>query len=160
MTKTRALDHLVIAARDLDEGSEWLRDRMAAGEVAAPVAPAFETSLGHLSAALGGCERIANTPIPFTYAVIIHRCIYLYCFWLPFGLLDAIGWMTPVIVCFIAYTFFALEALGAEIENPFGADANDLALGAMSHMIEASMLEMLAEPARSAAPVARGHILE
>lgn len=139
--------------------SEWLRDRLAAGQIQAPVVPALETSLEQLGTALGGCERIANTPIPFTYAVILHRSIYLYCFWLPFGLLDTIGWMTPVIVCFIAYTFFALEALGAEIENPFDEDANDLALNAMSHTIEASVLELVGEPPRTTAPQARDYVL-
>ena len=139
--------------------SEWLRDRLAAGQIPAPVVPALETSLEQLGTALGGCERIASTPIPFTYAVILHRSIYLYCFWLPFGLLDTIGWMTPVIVCFIAYTFFALEALGAEIENPFDEDANDLALNAMSHTIEASVLELVGEPPRTAIPQARDYVL-
>lgn len=124
-----------------------------------PLAPAFESSLGQLSTALGGCERIAGTPIPFTYSVLIHRCIYLYCFWLPFGLLDAIGLMTPVIVCFIAYTFFALEALGAEIEDPFGLEANDLALDGMSYMIEATLFEMIDEQPRTRQPVARDYVL-
>ncbi len=54
--------------------------------------------------------------------MIIHRTIYLYCVLLPFGLVDAIGPMTPVIVAFIAYTFLALEALGAQIEEPFGIE--------------------------------------
>jgi putative membrane protein len=51
-----------------------------------------------------------------------------------------------VVVAFIAYTFFALEALGAEIEEPFGTDANDLALDAMSRTIESTLREMLGEP--------------
>jgi len=54
--------------------------------------------------------------------------------------------MTPVVVAFVAYTFFALEALGAEIEEPFGTQPNDLALDAMSRMIEASLREMMGEP--------------
>jgi hypothetical protein len=83
--------------------------------------------------------------IPFTYAVIIHRTIYLYCVLLPFGLVDSIGPMTPVIVAFIAYTFFALEALSAEIEEPFGTEPNDLALDAMSATIEATVREMMGE---------------
>jgi putative membrane protein len=72
--------------------------------------------------------------------------IYLYCVLLPFGLVDAIGAMTPVVVAFVAYTFFALEALGAEIEEPFGTAPNDLALDAMSQTIEASLREMTGEP--------------
>ncbi len=95
--------------------SEWLGERLKAGEVTPPIATAFERNLHELSTALSGCERIADTPLPFPYSVIIHRCAYLYCFWLPFGLLDGIGLMTPVIVCFIAYTF--LRAIGPEPWN-------------------------------------------
>ncbi|MDB5730370.1 MAG: hypothetical protein JWQ03_265 [Variovorax sp.] len=124
---------------------EWIRDSRQQGRLASALVQAMELPLGHLSEALGGCERIASTPIPFTYAVIIHRTIYLYCVLLPFGLVDAIGAMTPVIVAFIAYTFFALEALGAEIEEPFGTAQNDLALDAMSRMIEDTLREMLGE---------------
>jgi len=131
---------------------EWVGERLRSGQLAPALAQPMEMSLSQLSTALGGCERLASTPIPFTYSVIIHRCIYLYCVLLPFGLLDSIGLMTPVIVCFIAYTFFALEALSAEIEEPFGEEPNDLALTAMSYMIESTVLEMIGEAPRSAAP--------
>ena len=77
--------------------------------------------------------------------MIIHRTIYCYCFLLPFGLVDSIGPMTPVVVALMAYTFFALEALSAEIEEPFGTEPNDLALEAMSWTIEATVREMLGE---------------
>lgn len=139
--------------------NEWLGKQLHGGNINPVIVPAFERPLSQLSAALGGCERIASTPIPFTYSVIIHRCVYLYCFWLPFGLLDTIGAMTPVIVGFIAYTFFALEALGAEIEEPFGLDSNDLALSAISYTIESSLLEMLGEDARTELPKIKNNIL-
>lgn len=137
---------------------EWVGDRLRAGQLPPSLALPMETALGNLSIALGGCERIASTPIPFTYSVIIHRCIYLYCTLLPFGLLDSIGLMTPVIVCFIAYTFFALEALSAEIEEPFGEEPNDLALTAMSYMIESTLLEMIGGTPLSARPIERDYI--
>ncbi|HJV24949.1 MAG TPA: bestrophin family ion channel [Aromatoleum sp.] len=105
----------------------------------------IEESLNELSGALGGCERIAGTPLPFTYSVILHRSAYLYCMLLPFGLVDTIGMMTPLIVAFISYTFFALEALSDEIEDPFGTMPNDLALDAMVSCIDASLREMLGE---------------
>lgn len=138
---------------------EWLGDRLRAGQIEAAVVPAFASPLAKLSLAFGGCERIASNPIPFTYAVIIHRCMYLYCWLLPFGLLDTIGLMTPVIVCFIAYTFFALEALGAELEEPFGTEINDLPLSAMCHTIETSLLEMLGEAPRTERPIVRDYVL-
>ena len=53
--------------------------------------------------------------------------------------------MTPLVVSFVSYTFFALEALSDEIENPFGTDTNDLALNAMVAGIDASLREMLGE---------------
>ncbi|CAN5232467.1 bestrophin family ion channel [soil metagenome] len=132
---------------------EWVGDRLRAGQLQPALAQAMEVPLGRLSEALGGCERIAGTPIPFTYAVIIHRTIYCYCLLLPFGLVDSIGPMTPVIVAFIAYTFFALEALGAEIEDPFGTAPNDLALDALSRTIENTVREMLGEPLLAGDPV-------
>ena len=124
---------------------EWVRDRRREGALEPVIAPALEVPLGRLSEALGGCERIASTPIPFTYAVIIHRTIYFYCLLLPFALVDTISLMTPLITVFVAYTFFALEALGAEIEEPFGTAPNDLALDAMTRMIESTLREMLGE---------------
>jgi ion channel-forming bestrophin family protein len=105
----------------------------------------MEGGLDRLSAALAGCERIANTPLPFTYSVILHRTVYVYCMLLPFGLVDSIGSMTPLVVAFVCYTFFALEALSDEIEEPFGMMSNDLPLDAMVAGVDASLREMLGE---------------
>ena len=96
---------------------------------------------------MGGCERLAGTPIPYTYSVMLHRTVYLYCFLLPFGLVDNIGWMTPVIMAVVGYTFRVLDAILHEIEEPFGLEPNDSALNAMSHTIEATLLELLGAPA-------------
>lgn len=139
---------------------EWMRERRQAGHLEAPLAQAMEGHLSRLNEAHGGCERIANTPIPFTYCVILHRTTYMYALLLPFGLVDSIGAMTPVIVAFISYTFFALEEMCIEIEEPFGMEANDLALDAMSEMIEQSLAEIAGRPVSTSQPVVReGHIL-
>lgn len=124
---------------------QWLRAQREVGHLDPMLAQQMERSLNELSSALGGCERIANTPLPFTYSVILHRSAYLYCTLLPFGLVDSIGAMTPLIVAFVSYTFFALEALSDEIEEPFGTMANDLALDALVAGINASLREMLGE---------------
>jgi ion channel-forming bestrophin family protein len=124
---------------------EWISGRRAAGELEPMLAQQMEQSLNALSGALGGCERIASTPLPFAYTVILHRSAYFYCMLLPFGLVDSIGVMTPLIVCFVSYTFFALEALSDEIDDPFGTMANDLALDALVAGINASLREMLGE---------------
>lgn len=106
----------------------------------------MDAQLNALSNAVGGCERIASTPIPYPYAVLLHRTIYIYCFLLPFGLVHAIGAATPVMAVFVAYTLFALEAIAQEIGEPFGSAPNSLALEAMCRTIERSLLELCGEP--------------
>ncbi len=125
--------------------AEQVAERHRLGQIDSVQAMALDHSLGGLNDAFGGCERIAFTPLPFTYSVILHRTVYLYCLMLPFGLLDAIGFMTPLMVAFVAYTFFAIEALSDEIEDPFGLEPNDLPIHALSNGIEASVLELLGE---------------
>lgn len=75
---------------------------------------------------LGGCERIRKTPLPFAYVVHLRRALIIYCFTLPFALVETFGWFTVFDVLFVAYTFFGIEEIGVEIEGPFGDDANDL----------------------------------
>ena len=52
----------------------------------------------------------------------------IYCFTLPFALVDTFGWFTIRDVLLVAYTFFGIEEIGVEIEGPFGNDENDLPL--------------------------------
>ena len=77
---------------------------------------------------IGGCERIRKTPMPFAYAVHLRRALVLYCFTLPFAMVETFGWTTVVDVLVLAYTFFGIEEIGVEIEGPFGDDDNDLPL--------------------------------
>jgi putative membrane protein len=99
----------------------------------------IEQSFVILSDVQGACERIKNTPIPFSYTVLIHRVVAIYCVLLPFGFAPTIHLMTPVVVMFISYAFFGLDAIGDEIENPFGRDVNDLPLYQLSRMIEGNI---------------------
>jgi putative membrane protein len=130
----------------LIEMGHWLQQRRSSGELDPIHSPAFEQNLNELSNIIGGCERIASTPVPYTYKVLLHRTVYIYCLLLPFGLVDTLGWMMPVIVTFIAYTFIALEAIADELEDPFGLEPNDLALNSLCHMIENTLLEMSQRP--------------
>ncbi|MGX7688800.1 bestrophin family protein [Flectobacillus roseus] len=120
---------------------------------------AMDANLNQLSAIVGGCERIHSTPIPYTYGVLLHRTVYLYCFFLPFGLVDSLGWLTPIITVFIAYTFVAFETIADELEEPFGTEPNDLPLNAMCLTIETTLFEMIGEPVPSP-PQLEGYILD
>jgi putative membrane protein len=112
----------------------------------APVeALALNESLGRLTQALVGCERLANTPLPFAYTLLLHRTAYLFCFILPFGFADMLGWATPLAVMLVAYTFFGLDALGEELEEPFGLMPNDLPISAYATTIEIHLRSALGE---------------
>ncbi|EKF76073.1 hypothetical protein A11A3_01225 [Alcanivorax hongdengensis A-11-3] len=105
--------------------------------------------LNHHVTALSGiqaaCERIAHTPLPFAYTLLVHRTAYIYCYLLPFALVGAVGWATPVCVAVVAYTFFGLDCLAEHLETPFGRDANDLPLDSLCRIHEISVAEALGD---------------
>ncbi|MGU7770637.1 bestrophin family protein [Burkholderia sp. MR1-5-21] len=106
----------------------------------------LDARLDDLVAMVSGCERIASTPIPFSYDVLLHRTIYAYCMLLPFGVVDSIGAATPFVTVFVAYTLIALDAIAHAIAEPFGTGPNHLALDAMTRQIERTLLELNGEP--------------
>jgi putative membrane protein len=93
----------------------------------------------------GGCERIRNTPIPWSYTVLMHSIVAVYCFALPFGLVSTTHLLTPVVVVLIAYAFLGLDAVGDELEQPFGTEDNDLPLSALCRTIEINLRQVLGE---------------
>lgn len=107
----------------------------------------LDERLAGMSALQAGCERIANTPLPFAYTLLLQRTAYIVCLLLPFGLATTTGWATPLFTALIAYTFFGLDALSEELEDPFGTEANDLALDSLCRVCEISVFEALSEPA-------------
>ncbi|KWN82722.1 hypothetical protein WM24_19090 [Burkholderia ubonensis] len=112
-----------------------------------------DEQINRLGNAVGGCERIASTPIPFAYSVLLHRTVYAYCVLLPFGLVDSTEFFTPLICVFISYTLIALEAIANEVAEPFSTAPNALALDAMARTIERSVLELCgAELPKEVAP--------
>lgn len=99
-------------------------------------------ALGNIQA---GCDRILSTPLPYSYSVLLHRTVYCFCLILPFSLEASLGIWTPVIVSLIAYLFLGLDALSAQLEEPFGLQENDLPLDAITRLIEREMLSSLGE---------------
>jgi len=129
----------IILMRELGAQINQWRKR---GTIDTILQAAMDRNLDNFSDIIGGCERIASTPIPFSYDVLLHRTIYIYCFLLPFGFANSLVWYAPFIITFVAYTFTALEAIADELENPFDNLQNDLALDAMSVNIERSIAEI------------------
>ena len=124
------------------ELSQCIQSAKHRGTIDSIAQQSLDQNLNQLTDIIGGCERIAGTPIPYSYSVLLHRTVYVYCFLLPFGLVDSLGWFMPIFVTFIAYTYVALEAIADELENPFGLAPNDLALDAICRNIENTLLEL------------------
>lgn len=126
----------------------------------APVeALTLNESLGRLTQALVGCERLVNTPLPFAYTLLLHRTAYLFCFILPFGFADTLGWATPLAIMLVAYTFFGLDALGEELEEPFGLMPNDLPISAYATTIEIHLRAALGDTDLPPTPVPVDYVL-
>lgn len=91
----------------------------------------------------GACERIKNTPIPYSYSAFIKKFIFFYVMTLPFGYVFSLGYYSIPVVIFIFYVLASLELIAEEIEDPFGNDANDLPTQKIASNIKKHVEEIL-----------------
>jgi len=91
----------------------------------------------------GVCERIKNTPIPYSYSAFIKKFIFFYVMTLPFGFVFSLGYYVIPVVVFIFYVLASLELIAEEIEDPFGGDSNDLPTQKMAANIKKHVEELL-----------------
>jgi putative membrane protein len=91
----------------------------------------------------GACERIKNTPIPYSYSSFIKKFIFMYVATLPFGFAVSMGYYSVVVVAFIFYVLASLELVAEEIEDPFGFDANDLPMQKIADNIKKHVAELI-----------------
>ncbi|KAI8907018.1 Bestrophin/UPF0187, partial [Powellomyces hirtus] len=93
-----------------------------------------------------GFERIRGTPLPFAYGIHLKQTLMLYLLSLPFQLLKKSEWSTIPVQFLAAFTLLGLEAIGGEIENPFGFDANDLPIDNICAMIHQEITGIMDRP--------------
>ncbi len=108
--------------------------------------------LNNLVDNLGACERILKTPMPLAYAIHLKQLLILYCFLLPFQIVGSLGWWTGLVSALVGFTVFGIEAIGLEIENPFGYDTNDLPLDAICETMKRNIDDLI-----SLTPNVRSH---
>ncbi|HNV73846.1 MAG: hypothetical protein IPF87_15655 [Gemmatimonadetes bacterium] len=94
----------------------------------------------------GACERIRNTPIPFSYSSYIKQFVVLYALVMPFGLAREFGYGTVIASMFTFFATMGLELLATEIEEPFGGDRNDLPLDDLADRIARDTRALLLTP--------------
>ncbi|MFD1198607.1 bestrophin family protein [Brucella gallinifaecis] len=119
----------------------------------------LNASVNALSEVQAASERLRFTPVPFGYTLLLHRTAYLFCFFIPFGFADMLGWGTPFATTLVAYTFFGLDALGDELEEPFGTLPNDLPIGAIADTIEINLREAMGETNLPELPEPKNYLL-
>lgn len=130
----------------------WLQSRELAAQLRAGALTdilyrALADRLDAMTGIQTACERLRSTPTPFTYTLLLHRSAWLFCLLLPLGLAGSLGFATPLASAMLAYAFFGLDALGDELEEPFGLSQNALPLDAMVRTIEIAALNAIGEPA-------------
>ena len=129
-----------------------LAEARARGAISDIVMGMLDANVQQLVDYLGSCERIKNTPLPFVYVVHLRRALIVYCFTLPFVLVDDYGWWTILVALLASYMFFGIDEIGVEIENPFGGDLNDLPLEQFCATIARDVLTPTTESAAGMTP--------
>ncbi len=92
---------------------------------------------------IGACERIKNTPIPYSYNIFLKKMIFLYIMSLPIFFASEFGYTTVPITIIVLYVFASIELIAEEIEDPFGEDDNDLPLDDICGRIKNNLNEIL-----------------
>ncbi len=131
----------------LSEMNLLLAQAHAAGKLDGFGAMTLSNRVAALSLAQAGCERIAVTPLPYVYSLLVFRTSWLYVLLLPLALIEPAGWLTPLFTGIVAYTFFGLAEVTEELAHPFGPTANALPLAAICRAAEISLAPHLNEPA-------------
>lgn len=84
----------------------------------------------------GACERIKNTPIPYSYSAFLKKFIFFYIMLMPFAYVVSLGFTVIPVTVFTFYILTSIELIAEEIENPFGTDENDLPLDDLCNNIK------------------------
>lgn len=103
----------------------------------------LNTEIQSFTEICGACERIKNTPIPYSYSAFLKKFIFFYVMTLPFGYSFSLGYYVVPVVVFIFYVLASLELIAEEIEDPFGSDENDLPTQKMAENIKKHVEELI-----------------
>jgi putative membrane protein len=151
LVDAETLEHLrgqrnVPAAILLEIGTR-LREAFGKGRLDSYRWVATDNTLTELSNVMGACERIKNTPLPRQYDYFPRILVHIFCLLVPFGVVDGLQLLTPLVSTVVSFMFVALEEVGREIENPFENTVHDTPMTALSRTIEINLRQHLGEHA-------------
>jgi putative membrane protein len=125
----------------LSSYQSWL---LAKGLLMPAIAAGITANLNSLQDSATSLQRIRNTPLPFAYQAHLRMSLYLYLLYFPFAIYATFGWWTIAAVAFTSFLFLGFLEIGAEIENPFEYDENDLDLDGFCLSIQRELNEVTA----------------
>lgn len=105
----------------------------------------MDRNLDDLMDAQGGAERIKNTPLPKQYDYFPMLFVRIYCILLPIGMVESLGWFTPLGSTLVGFMFLALDKIGRDLEDPFDNTIYDVPLTAICKTIEINLRQLLNE---------------
>lgn len=105
----------------------------------------LDTQLTGFLDVCGGCERIKNTPIPYSYSSFIKKFIILYVVALPIAYVINLGLFMIPLTVFVYYVLMSLELIAEEIEDPFNNDENDIPMETIAQNIERNVHQIMGE---------------
>jgi putative membrane protein len=106
---------------------------------------AVDNTLTELTNIQGACERIKNTPLPKQYDYFPRLLVTLFCFMLPFGLVEGLGLLTPLASASLSFIFITLDRIGRDIETPFENTVHDTPMTSLSRTIEINLRQLMGE---------------
>ncbi|MNC41560.1 Bestrophin, RFP-TM, chloride channel [compost metagenome] len=105
----------------------------------------LESTLVDLSNAQGGMERIANTPLPYPYVYFPRLFITLFCLIVPVGLVESLGWFTPLASTVVGFMLLAIERIGTDLQSPFRLSEHQIQMDSICETIERNLESMQRE---------------
>lgn len=106
---------------------------------------AIDNSMSSLMDSQGGAERIKNTPMPKQFDFYPRLFVQIYCLMLPVGMVENLGWYTPLGSTLVGFLFLALDKIGRDLEDPFENTIHDVSMTAISTTIEINLRQLLGE---------------
>lgn len=126
----------------------WLYERIQQlkkdGQLSEEDVIVLDTNLKTFSDIIGACERIRNTPIPYSYSIFLKKFIFIFVTTMPLAIITDFGYYAILINIFIFYVLVSMEILAEEIEDPFGLDDNDLPTDDLAAKIKNNVKEVMA----------------
>ena len=116
----------------------------------------MESVLVDIANSQGGMERLKNTPLPFQYRFIPTAFTHLFCILLPIGLVESLGFATPLGSTVAGLMFMAVLRIGDDLTDPFADSVHDVPLTAMCRTIEIDLLQSIGDTAPEPIKPVRG----